>query len=73
MIPCITSEDDYCEKAIGSPFNFSENVLIYIPDNIPDPNQKADEFKDSIIKHIEEIITSLTGKSIYSIYEFQDA
>ena len=41
----ITNEDDYCEKAIGSPFNFSENALIYIPDNIPDPNQQPDEFK----------------------------
>ena len=68
---CITSEDDYCEKAIGSPFNFSENALIYIPDNIPDPNQQADEFKDSIVKHIEEIITQSEGRAFILFTSFK--
>ncbi|MGR3293302.1 MAG: ATP-dependent DNA helicase, partial [Candidatus Scalindua sp.] len=67
----ITSEDDYCEKAIGSPFNFSENALIYIPDNIPDPNQQPDEFKDSIIKHIEEIITHSQGRAFILFTSFK--
>jgi ATP-dependent DNA helicase DinG len=67
----ITSEDDYCEKAIGSPFNFSENALIYIPDNIPDPNQQPDEFKDSIIKHIEGIITHSRGRAFILFTSFK--
>ena len=67
----ITREDDYCEKAIGSPFNFPENALIYIPDNIPDPNQQADEFKDSIVKHIEEIITHSQGRAFILFTSFK--
>ncbi len=67
----ITSEDDYCEKIIGSPFNFSEHALIYIPDNIPDPNQQSDEFKDSIIKHIEEIISHSQGRAFILFTSFK--
>ncbi len=67
----ITSEDDYCEKAIGSPFNFSENALIYIPDNIPDPNQQPDEFKNSIIKHIENIIIHSQGRAFILFTSFK--
>ncbi|NOR65687.1 MAG: DEAD/DEAH box helicase [Candidatus Scalindua sp.] len=67
----ITSEDDYCEKAIGSPFNFSENALIYIPDNIPDPNQQPDEFKDSIIKHIEDLVSHSQGRAFILFTSFK--
>jgi len=67
----MTSEDDYCEKAIGSPFNFSENALIYIPDNIPDPNQQPDEFKDSIIKHIEDLVSHSQGRAFILFTSFK--
>ncbi len=69
--PRITSEDDYCEKAIGSPFNFSENALIYVPDNIPDPNQQPSEFKDSIIKHIEDIVSYSQGRAFILFTSFK--
>lgn len=68
---CMTTEDDYCEKIIGSPFNFSEHALIYIPGNIPDPNQQSDEFKDSVIKHIEEIITHSQGRAFILFTSFK--
>ncbi|MBT6051567.1 MAG: DEAD/DEAH box helicase [Candidatus Scalindua sp.] len=68
---CITSEDDYSEKAIGSPFNFSENALIYIPDNIPDPNQQPDQFENSIIKHVEEIINHSQGRAFILFTSFK--
>ena len=67
----ITREGDYCEQAIGSPFNYSENALIYIPDNIPDPNQQPDKFKDSIVKHIEEIITHSEGRAFILFTSFK--
>jgi len=67
----ITREDDYCEKAIGSPFNFSENALIYVPDNIPDPNQQPEEFKDSVVKHIEGIITHSQGRAFILFTSFK--
>ncbi len=69
--PCVTSGDDYSEKAIGSPFNFAENALIYIPDNIPDPNQQPDQFENSIIKHIEEIINHSQGRAFILFTSFK--
>jgi ATP-dependent DNA helicase DinG len=67
----ITRENDYCERAIGSPFNFSENALIYVPDNIPDPNQQPEEFKDSVVKHIEGIITHSQGRAFILFTSFK--
>ncbi|MCR4289217.1 MAG: DEAD/DEAH box helicase [Candidatus Scalindua sp.] len=69
--PRITSEDDYCEKAIGSPFNFAENAIIYIPDNIPDPNQQPDEFENSIIKHIKDIVSCSQGRAFILFTSFK--
>ncbi|MFQ5688505.1 MAG: ATP-dependent DNA helicase, partial [Candidatus Scalindua sp.] len=59
----ITNGGDFLEKIIGSPFNFSENALIYIPDNIPDPNQEPDAYRHNITKHIKEIISLTQGRS----------
>jgi len=67
----ITSEDDYCEKAIGSPFNFTENAIIYIPDNIPDPNQQPDKFENSVIKHIEDIVSCSQGRAFILFTSFK--
>ena len=71
----ITNDGDFREKIIGSPFNFSENALIYVPDNIPDPNQEPDAYKHNIIKHIKEIISLTQGRSfiLFTSYEMLNA
>lgn len=71
----ITNDGDFREKIIGSPFNFSENALIYVPDNIPDPNQEPDEYKQNIIKHIKDIISHAQGRSfiLFTSYEMLNA
>lgn len=71
----ITNDGDFREKIIGSPFNFSENALIYVPDNIPDPNQEPDEYKHNIIKHIKDIISHAQGRSfiLFTSYEMLNA
>ncbi|ODS31604.1 MAG: ATP-dependent DNA helicase (DNA-damage-inducible protein G) [Candidatus Scalindua rubra] len=63
--------EDYDEKIIGSPFNFSKNALIYIPINIPDPNQEPDEYKNNIIKHIKDIISHTQGRSFILFTSFE--
>lgn len=71
----ITNDGDFREKIIGSPFNFSENALIYVPDNIPDPNQEPDKYKHNIIKHIKDIISHAQGRSfiLFTSYEMLNA
>ncbi|MFQ5965377.1 MAG: ATP-dependent DNA helicase [Candidatus Scalinduaceae bacterium] len=63
--------EDFCEEIIGSPFNFSKNALIYIPDNIPDPNQEPDEYRNNIIKHIKGIISLTQGRSFILFTSFE--
>jgi ATP-dependent DNA helicase DinG len=67
----ITNGGDFCEKIIGSPFNFSENALIYVPDNIPDPNQEPDAYRHNITKHIKEIISLTQGRSFILFTSFE--
>jgi len=67
----ITNVVDFSEKIIGSPFNFSENALIYIPDNIPDPNQEPDAYRHNITKHIKEIIPLTQGRSFILFTSFE--
>ena len=69
--PGITNGGDFLEKIIGSPFNFSENALIYVPDNIPDPNQEPDKYKQNIIKHIKEMISLTYGRSFILFTSFE--
>ncbi|MHC4267998.1 MAG: ATP-dependent DNA helicase [Planctomycetota bacterium] len=66
-----TKDEDYCEKIIGSPFNFHENALIYVPDNIPDPNQEPEKFKHNIIKHVKEITSHSQGRSFILFTSFK--
>ncbi len=66
-----TKDEDYCEKIIGSPFNYNENALIYVPDNIPDPNQEPEKFKHNIIKHIKEITSYSEGRTFILFTSFK--
>ncbi len=66
-----TKNEDYCEKIIGSPFNFHENALIYVPDNIPDPNQEPEKYKRNIIKHIKEITSHSQGRTFILFTSFK--
>ncbi|MGR3175817.1 MAG: ATP-dependent DNA helicase [Candidatus Scalindua sp.] len=67
----ITNGGDFREKIIGSPFNFSENVLIYVPNNIPDPNQEPGAYRHDITKHIKEIISLTQGRSFILFTSFE--
>jgi len=67
----MTDGGDFCEKIIGSPFNFSENAIIYVPDNIPDPNQEPDAYRHNITKHIKEIISLTQGRSFILFTSFE--
>ena len=67
----IVNGGDFSEKIIGSPFNFSENALIYVPDNIPDPNQEPGAYRQNITKHIEEIVSLAQGRSFILFTSFE--
>ncbi len=63
---------DYIKQRLGlpdakclllhSPFNYKEQSLLYIPDDIVDPNNK--EFEESLIKRLKEILNVMMGRTL---------
>ncbi|MDR4504440.1 MAG: hypothetical protein MRK01_06565 [Candidatus Scalindua sp.] len=65
------TREECIEKIIGSPFNFSENALIYLPENIPDPNREPGEFKLKVMEQVKEILITTQGKSFVLFTSFE--
>ncbi len=47
---------------LTSPFNYKENVLLYIPSHIPEPRDK--EYIDSVTREIEKILNFTGGRTL---------
>lgn len=46
---------------LGSPFNYRESTLVYVPDDFPEPNEK-EEYQLAIERGIIELATALDGR-----------
>jgi DNA polymerase-3 subunit epsilon/ATP-dependent DNA helicase DinG len=53
--------DDYRTIALDSPFNYRESTLIYIPQDIPEPNQRS-EYQRMVERGIIELAAELEGR-----------
>lgn len=68
----ISGRFDYIKERLGlpdaralllnSPFNYREQSLIYIPDDILDPNDK--NFEDSLINRLRDILNITMGRTL---------
>lgn len=50
------------ELLIGSPFNYKENVLLYLPKEIEDPGDGLELFQKHALEHIKKIIDIMKGR-----------
>lgn len=53
---------DARELLIGSPFNYKENVLLYLPKEIEDPSDALELFQKHALENIKEIIDIMKGR-----------
>lgn len=54
---------DGCDGLLlGSPFNYEENVLLYLPRKIEDPSEKFDVFQREVLEYIKKIIDIMRGR-----------
>ena len=53
---------DARELLIGSPFNYKENVLLYLPEEIEDPSDELELFQKHALEHIKKIIDIMKGR-----------
>lgn len=54
---------DCKEVLLDSPFNYKENVLLYLPKKIIDPGDDFKLFQQQVLDHIEEIIDIMGGRT----------
>lgn len=53
-----------CEELLlGSPFNYKENVLLYLVKKVADPSDDFDKFQEQALSHIKEIIDIMQGRT----------
>lgn len=53
--------DDVETLALGSPFNYKESTLIYVPDDIPDPSDRH-QYQQAVERGIIELAAALNGR-----------
>ena len=63
--------DDPLELVLDSPFDYANNVLMYMPRQIADPNRDFDVFKQQVIDDIVRIYDIMGGRifALFTSYE----
>ncbi len=61
------------EKLLGSPFDYKNQVKIYIPKKMPDPND-YEKYKEKVIEKLKDFITRTEGKAfvLFTNYKLMD-
>ncbi len=52
------------ETSKASPFDYQENALLYLPQDIPAPNTEGDGYFQSVVEHLEKLIRSTHGHTL---------
>ncbi|MBV8313962.1 MAG: helicase [Planctomycetaceae bacterium] len=76
---------DYCKARLGltacttlqlgSPFDYSRQVEIHLPRNLPDPSEQADEYERQAIRAIPHYLEKTQGKAfvLFTSYRMMEA
>ena len=58
------ANDKIVETSKKSPFNYKENALIYIPEYIPFPNIKEEEYIKAVTNEVDRLLKAAYGHSL---------
>ncbi|MFH1338902.1 MAG: helicase C-terminal domain-containing protein [Candidatus Omnitrophota bacterium] len=66
--------DEANELLLASPFDFKNQVIVYIPQNLPDPNREFEDYQREAIKEIERILAFMRRKTfvLFTNYKMLD-
>ncbi len=59
------------QVTLSSPFDFKNNVLLYLPENIPNPKEETETFKIAIINIISKLINLTKGNTFVLFTSFE--
>lgn len=51
------------ELLLGSPFDYEENVLLYLVKNIADPGDDPEKFQTQSLEHIKDLVDIMQGRT----------
>lgn len=60
----LVEEGRILETSKASPFNYEENALLYLPDGLPFPNLKDNEYTESIANQLEQLVNQTFGHTL---------
>jgi len=66
---------DACDElSVGSPFDHANNVLIFIPCDVPDPNKEAELFRGKVVSYTEDLYDIMGGRIfvLFTSYNMMD-
>jgi len=67
--------EDADELLLGSPFDYGKNVLLYIPESLPDPSIEFESYQKEVIAEIKSILSLMGGRSfvLFTSFKMMDA
>ncbi|MCS7227527.1 MAG: ATP-dependent DNA helicase [Endomicrobia bacterium] len=68
VIPDCTSTK---ELTLSSPFDYENNVILYLPENIPNPKTEPEEYKKTITELISQLLSLTKGNSFVLFTSFE--
>ena len=70
----LAEEGRILETGKSSPFNYMENALLYLPDDLPFPNVKDSGYMEAVVAQIEQLIQQTHGHTLilFSSYRMME-
>ncbi|MCX7957086.1 MAG: ATP-dependent DNA helicase [Endomicrobia bacterium] len=68
MLPDIPTPQEFI---LSSPFNYMENVLLFLPDNVPNPKEEIENYKNTITEIISKLIDLTRGNTFVLFTSFE--
>ena len=63
--------NDAEELLLGSPFDYKENTLFYIPESLPDPSIRFESYQMAVIAEIKRILSIMKGRTFVLFTNFK--
>lgn len=59
------------ELKLGSPFNYAEQMTMFLPDSMPDPTEAPAEFTNAVCRQIQHYVTETRGHAFVLFTSYQ--
>jgi len=60
----MTEQSRIFETSKASPFDYQENALLYLPQDIPSPNTESNGYLQSVVEHLENLTCATHGHTL---------